>query len=53
LLPDWQGASGIYARHANALFAVRKRLMELPEQVPGAEASQFKLLGTRRFLPFF
>jgi 1-acyl-sn-glycerol-3-phosphate acyltransferase len=27
--------------------------MELPEQVPGAEASQFKLLGTRRFLPFF
>jgi 1-acyl-sn-glycerol-3-phosphate acyltransferase len=25
----------------------------LPEQVPGAEASQFKLLGTRRFLPFF
>jgi 1-acyl-sn-glycerol-3-phosphate acyltransferase len=27
--------------------------MELPEQVPGAEASQFRLLGTRRFLPFF
>ncbi|MEO8018383.1 MAG: MFS transporter [Pseudomonadota bacterium] len=27
--------------------------MDLPEQVPGAEASQFKLLGTRRFLPFF
>jgi 1-acyl-sn-glycerol-3-phosphate acyltransferase len=27
--------------------------MELPEQVPGAEQSQFKLLGTRRFLPFF
>jgi len=27
--------------------------MELPEQVPGAEASQFKLLSTRRFLPFF
>src|SRR5690242_2806853 len=27
--------------------------MELPEQIPGAEASQFKLLGTRRFLPFF
>jgi len=27
--------------------------MELPEQVPGAEASQFKLLGKRRFLPFF
>src|SRR5262245_2520205 len=26
---------------------------ELPEQVPGAEASQFRLLGTRRFLPFF
>jgi 1-acyl-sn-glycerol-3-phosphate acyltransferase len=24
-----------------------------PEQIPGAEASQFKLLGTRRFLPFF
>src|SRR3954464_6063201 len=27
--------------------------MSLPEQVPGAEASQFRLLGTRRFLPFF
>jgi hypothetical protein len=27
--------------------------MDLPEQVPGAEASQFRLLGTRRFLPFF
>jgi 1-acyl-sn-glycerol-3-phosphate acyltransferase len=27
--------------------------IELSEQVPGAEASQFKLLGTRRFLPFF
>jgi len=27
--------------------------MELPEQVPGAEASQFRLLGTCRFLPFF
>ena len=27
--------------------------MELPEQVPGAEKSQFRLLGTRRFLPFF
>ncbi|HTU68166.1 MAG TPA: MFS transporter [Steroidobacteraceae bacterium] len=27
--------------------------MPLPEQVPGAEASQFRLLGTRRFLPFF
>jgi len=27
--------------------------MELPEQVPGAEVSQFRLLGTRRFLPFF
>jgi 1-acyl-sn-glycerol-3-phosphate acyltransferase len=27
--------------------------MELPEQVPGAERSQFALLGTRRFLPFF
>jgi len=27
--------------------------MELPEQVPGAEASQFKLLAKRRFLPFF
>lgn len=27
--------------------------MQLPEQVPGAEASQFRLLGTRRFLPFF
>jgi len=27
--------------------------MELPEQVPGAESSQFKLLATRRFLPFF
>ncbi|HEX6636390.1 MAG TPA: MFS transporter [Steroidobacteraceae bacterium] len=26
---------------------------ELPEQVPGAEQSQFRLLGTRRFLPFF
>jgi 1-acyl-sn-glycerol-3-phosphate acyltransferase len=27
--------------------------MELPEQVPGAERSQFALLKTRRFLPFF
>ena len=27
--------------------------MQLPEQVPGAEASQFALLKTRRFLPFF
>jgi 1-acyl-sn-glycerol-3-phosphate acyltransferase len=27
--------------------------MRLPEQVPGAERSQFALLGTRRFLPFF
>lgn len=27
--------------------------MSLPEQVPGAERSQFVLLGTRRFLPFF
>jgi 1-acyl-sn-glycerol-3-phosphate acyltransferase len=27
--------------------------MELPEQVPGAESSQFRLLTTRRFLPFF
>jgi 1-acyl-sn-glycerol-3-phosphate acyltransferase len=27
--------------------------MDLPEQVPGAERSQFALLGTRRFLPFF
>ena len=29
------------------------RLMNLPEQVPGAERSQFALLGVRRFLPFF
>ena len=27
--------------------------MPIPEQVPGAEKSQFRLLGTRRFLPFF
>jgi 1-acyl-sn-glycerol-3-phosphate acyltransferase len=27
--------------------------MDLPEQIPGAERSQFALLGTRRFLPFF
>jgi 1-acyl-sn-glycerol-3-phosphate acyltransferase len=27
--------------------------MDLPEQVPGAERSQFALLGVRRFLPFF
>ena len=27
--------------------------MNLPEQVPGAERSQFALLGARRFLPFF
>jgi 1-acyl-sn-glycerol-3-phosphate acyltransferase len=27
--------------------------MELPEQVPGAERSQFALLKFRRFLPFF
>jgi 1-acyl-sn-glycerol-3-phosphate acyltransferase len=27
--------------------------MSLPEQIPGAERSQFALLGTRRFLPFF
>jgi 1-acyl-sn-glycerol-3-phosphate acyltransferase len=26
---------------------------ELPEQIPGAEQSQFRLLATRRFLPFF
>ena len=53
LLPAWQGASGIYTRHVDALSSQLKPLMELPEQVPGAEASQFKLLGTRRFLPFF
>ncbi len=29
------------------------RPMELPEQVPGTERSQFALLKTRRFLPFF
>src|SRR3954463_16181494 len=40
--------TGYISAHARA-----PRLMELPEQVPGAEASQFKLLGTRRFLPFF
>jgi MFS family permease len=28
-------------------------LTNLPEQVPGAERSQFALLGVRRFLPFF
>lgn len=27
--------------------------MALPEQIPGEERSQFALLGTRRFLPFF
>lgn len=27
--------------------------MDLPEQIPGAERSQFALLKTRRFLPFF
>jgi 1-acyl-sn-glycerol-3-phosphate acyltransferase len=27
--------------------------MSLPEQIPGEERSQFSLLGTRRFLPFF
>src|SRR3954469_14572624 len=27
--------------------------MDLPEQVPGAERSQFALLKVRRFLPFF
>jgi 1-acyl-sn-glycerol-3-phosphate acyltransferase len=27
--------------------------MDLPEQIPGAERSQFALLRTRRFLPFF
>src|SRR5688572_22652803 len=27
--------------------------MDLPEQVPGAERSQFALLKSRRFLPFF
>ena len=27
--------------------------MESPHQVPGTERSQFRLLGTRRFLPFF
>jgi 1-acyl-sn-glycerol-3-phosphate acyltransferase len=27
--------------------------MNLPEQIPGEERSQFALLGTRRFLPFF
>src|SRR3954463_15672865 len=40
--------TGYISAHARA-----PRLMELPEQIPGAEASQFRLLGTRRFLPFF
>jgi 1-acyl-sn-glycerol-3-phosphate acyltransferase len=39
--------------HVNALPMADQSLMELPEQVPGAEASQFRLLRTRRFLPFF
>jgi hypothetical protein len=46
------GEQAIYARHASRVLAPQ-RLMELPEQIPGAEASQFRLLGTRRFLPFF
>src|SRR6187399_3454223 len=46
------GEQAIYARHASRELAPQ-RLMELPEQIPGAEASQFRLLGTRRFLPFF
>jgi 1-acyl-sn-glycerol-3-phosphate acyltransferase len=41
----------IYALHAQRTPS--PGLMELPEQVPGAEASQFALLRTRRFLPFF
>jgi hypothetical protein len=45
------GEQAIYARHASRVLAPQ-RLMELPEQIPGAEASQFRLLGTRRFLPF-
>ncbi len=31
----------------------QQSLMALPEQVPGEERSQFALLKTRRFLPFF
>jgi 1-acyl-sn-glycerol-3-phosphate acyltransferase len=31
----------------------QQSLMALPEQVPGQEQSQFALLKTRRFLPFF
>src|SRR6187397_3283482 len=46
------GEQAIYARHALRVLELH-RLMELPEQIPGAEASQFRLLGTRRFLPFF
>jgi 1-acyl-sn-glycerol-3-phosphate acyltransferase len=46
------GAHAIYARHAHRALAPLP-LMQLPEQIPGAEASQFRLLGTRRFLPFF
>ena len=49
----WQkpARSGYISAHASQGTA--RRLMELPEQVPGAEKSQFRLLGTRRFLPFF
>ena len=43
----------VYMRAMSTRCRASKRLMELPEQVPGAEASQFKLLGKRRFLPFF
>ena len=46
------GEQAIYARHASRVLAPHC-LMDLPEQIPGAEASQFRLLGTRRFLPFF
>src|ERR1700741_1160303 len=42
-----------HASHRHPASQAQQGLMELPEQVPGAERSQFALLTTRRFLPFF
>src|SRR6185436_622523 len=47
------GHSAPQRRQSRALAQAKQSLMDLPEQVPGAERSQFALLKVRRFLPFF
>jgi 1-acyl-sn-glycerol-3-phosphate acyltransferase len=49
----WQKPTRSGYISAHATHGIARGLMELPEQVPGAERSQFRLLATRRFLPFF